>query len=138
MFVQTAAEVVRDVILTVGKRARPAETRHYRTGLAVYAGFNLFAVDGAFPLAERMPCLEHGDFKVFPAEFVSGVYSAGSRPDYHNVVFNSIRHTDTSLARHCKKRLSRRMNYTLFLRFSQAYYLRLEKEKNENAAKTTA
>ena len=54
VLVQAAAEVVGDVIFSVGKRARAAEAAHDGTAFAADAGFDFFAVDGAAALFQGM------------------------------------------------------------------------------------
>ena len=59
MLVQAAAELVRDVVFPVGKRAGPAEAAHDRAGLATYAAFDFVPVNRAFSLFKRLPELQH-------------------------------------------------------------------------------
>ena len=88
MLMQAAAESVGNVIFSVRKSTRAAEAGHNRTGFAVYAAFNLNAVDRAFSFFERMSLIEHRDFKRFVGfcKLVSGVNSARTCADDNNVV----------------------------------------------------
>ena len=89
-------EAVGDVVLTVGEGARAAEAVHDGAGLTAQAGLDLHAVDGAFPLFQRIARLEHGDAEVIlqAGQLEGGENTAGARADddhivliFHNVWF---------------------------------------------------
>ena len=90
MLVQGAAELVRDIIFPIGKRASAAEAVHDGAGLAVDAGLDLLAVDGTFPLVQRIACLENGHAQVFAGvgQLVGGVNAAGASADDNDVVIH--------------------------------------------------
>ena len=49
VFKKSTAELVCDIVLSIGKSTGSAETVHYGTGLAAYAAFYLHSVYGTFP-----------------------------------------------------------------------------------------
>ena len=51
MLVKSSAEVVGDIVFSIGKRTGTAETAHDRAGFATDTGFYFFAVDGAVAFA---------------------------------------------------------------------------------------
>ena len=64
VFVQRAAEVVRQIIFAVGERACAAEAVHDRAGRAADAVLDGLAVDGTSALFERLALFKHGDLLV--------------------------------------------------------------------------
>ena len=64
IFIERAAEVIRQVIFSVGKRARAAEAVHDRAGRAADAVLDGLAVDGTSALFERLALFKHGDLLV--------------------------------------------------------------------------
>ena len=95
MLIERAAELVGDVVLTVGESARAAEAAHYIADIALDAGLDLFAVDGASALIQRTAKLEHRDLEtaVCLDQLIGGEDTAGARTDNYYVVichFESI------------------------------------------------
>ena len=85
---QRAAELVRDVVLTIGERARAAEAAHDRAGGTLDAGFDLLAVDRASALVKRLAQLKYADLQcsVCLRQFVGGKYSSGACAHDDNVI----------------------------------------------------
>ena len=92
MLVERAAEVVGDVILAVGKRARAAEAAHNRAALAADAALDLLAVDWAAALFQRVTGLKDRDvqFRRAVRQLVGGKNPAGPRADDNNVIMHSV------------------------------------------------
>ena len=90
IFVQGAAEVVRDVIFAVRKGSRPAEAAHDGTGLAFDAGGDVLAVDGTAALLERIAGLKDGDLQVgaLRGEFIRREDAPRTCSDDDDVVFH--------------------------------------------------
>ena len=84
--IQTAAEIVGDVVFAVGKRACTAETRHYGTGRTTDTIFDANAVYRASALCKRVTAVEYGNGFAACCQFVCGVNSAGTCPDDDDVV----------------------------------------------------
>ena len=83
------------VIGVVGEGARAAEAAHYIADIALDAGLDLFAVDGASALIQRTAKLEHRDLEtaVCLGQLIGGEDTAGARADNYYVVichFESI------------------------------------------------
>ena len=87
---QRAAEIIGDVVLTVGERARAAKAAHDGTALAADAGFDLLAVNGAAALAQRMAGLEHGHLHdgIQLQQFIGGENAAGACADNDHVIIH--------------------------------------------------
>ena len=92
VLVERAAEVVRDVVLPVGERARAAEAAHDRAGLAFDARFHALAVDGTAALGERMARLENGDLQaaVFLRQLVGGKNAAGASAHDDDIIIKIL------------------------------------------------
>jgi hypothetical protein len=90
IFKKGSAEIVGDVIFSVGKSARSAETAHDGTGFAADAGFDFFTVDGAAAFFKGMSRFENRNFKFgfLFNKFKSGKNSAGACADYNNVIIH--------------------------------------------------
>ena len=88
VLIEGAAEVVGDVILAVGKGPCAAEAAHDGAGLALDAGLDLFPVDGAAPLLQRVSLLEHGQphlgRQLF--EFIGGIDAARAAAHDNHVI----------------------------------------------------
>ncbi len=95
VFVQRPAELVGQIVLAVGERARAAEAVHNGTGPAVDAGLHLVAVNGTVPLLQRIARLQHGHLPLRSAlhQLIGGENTAGARADNDHI----ISHGDTSL-----------------------------------------
>ena len=89
---QRAAELVRDVVLTIGERARAAEAAHDRAGGTLDAGFDLLAVDRASALVKRLAQLKYADLQcsVCLRQFVGGKYSSGACAHDDNVIVHGV------------------------------------------------
>ena len=94
IFVERAAELVGDVVLAVGKRARAAEAVHDGAGGAFDAGFHLDAVDGTAALGQGMARLKQGDLQLraLLQQLPGTVDAARAAADDENV----ISHGDSS------------------------------------------
>ena len=92
VLVERAAEVIRDVVLPVGERARAAEAAHDRAGLAFDARFHALAVDGTAALGERMARLENGDLQaaVFLRQLVGGKNAAGASAHDDDIIIKIL------------------------------------------------
>ena len=90
MLIKRAAELVRDVVLAVGKRARAAEAAHDAAGLAADAGLDLLAVDGAVPLVQGLAQLQNADLQaaLCPCQLVCGKDAAGARAHDNDIVIH--------------------------------------------------
>ena len=88
VFIERAAELVRDVVLAVGERARAAEAAHDAAHGALDAGLHLLPVDGALALCKLPPELHDADLQLRIAlgELVSREDAAGTGADDENVV----------------------------------------------------
>ena len=88
MLAERTAEVVGDVVFPVGERAGAAESGHDGAGLASYAGLDFPAVDGAFPLFQRVAHFYDGHPEGRPAfhELVCGENAARTGTDYDYVI----------------------------------------------------
>ncbi len=96
VLVKVTPELVRDIVLAVAESTRSAEAVHDGTRRAVNAALYLHAVNGAFPLFERIAAFDyrnlHFRFELF--QFIGREYAAGTCPDYYCVVFHEFKFTD--------------------------------------------
>jgi hypothetical protein len=58
IFVKRTAEVVGNIVFTVGKGSRAAKAAHNGTALAADAGLYLFSVNRAMPLIQSVSCFK--------------------------------------------------------------------------------
>ena len=93
ILVQSAAELVRDVVFAVRECARSAEAVHDGTGLAVDAGLDLITVDRTVPLLQRVARLQHRHLPLGLTlhQFIGGKDAAGARADNQNIIFHNRR-----------------------------------------------
>ena len=61
IFKQGSAKIIRYIVFAVGKSARSSKSAHNGTGFAVNAAFNLFSVDRAAAVFQRVPGFKYGD-----------------------------------------------------------------------------
>ena len=96
MFVQSAAEVVGDIIFAVRKRTGAAETAHDGTGLAVDTCLHLFAVDRTSALCEAVACFKYRrlEARIELLQLIGRKNPSGTRADNDNIV---MFHHETSL-----------------------------------------
>ena len=90
--VERAAEGVGNVVFPIREGAGAAEARHDGTVFAVDAFGDLFAVDGAFALFQRIARLEDGDLHVRPepGELIGREDPAGAGADNYHIVIHSF------------------------------------------------
>ena len=88
MLIERAAELVGDVVLAVGERARAAEAAHNAAHRAFHAGLDLFAVDGAFALREGPAQLKNAEPETLVrlGQLIGREDTAGAGADYQYVV----------------------------------------------------
>ena len=88
IFMQRTAEIVRDVVLAVGKSPRSAETAHNGAARAVNAFLYFLSVDGAAAFFQLMSHLKHGDLQIrlFPRQLKRGKDPARSGSDNDHVI----------------------------------------------------
>ena len=88
VFIEGSAELVSDVIFSVGECAGAAEAAHNGAGGAVDAGFYINAVDRAFTLLKGSAELEDGDGELRGAagELEGGEDAAGTCADDNDVI----------------------------------------------------
>ena len=105
VFVKGTAEIVGDVVLAVGKRARAAEAAHDRAAFAADAALDLLAVDGAMALFKAVAGFKNGDPERGGElrQLVGGEDAAGARADDGNVVL----HGNNSCSVFCCERRGR-------------------------------
>ena len=91
ILIQGAAELIGDIVFSVGKGARAAEAAHDRAGGAFDAGLDLLAVNGAFPALKRIAQLEHTDFQppVRLGQLISAEYSSGACAHDDHIIIHS-------------------------------------------------
>ena len=89
ILIQRPAEIVGNIVFSVGERAGAAETVHDGTGLAADAALHLFPVDGTFPLFQRVPRVKHQNlqFRRVLHQFVCGVDPPGTCTDNDHIIF---------------------------------------------------
>ena len=88
IFVQRSAEIVGDIIFSVGESARSSEAAHNGTALAVDAGLDLISVDRTFALFQLMSHLKHRYFesRFSLRQFVGCKDTAGPCSDYDHII----------------------------------------------------
>jgi hypothetical protein len=79
--VQGAAEIVRNIVFTVGECTRTTESAHDRAALAADAALYLITVNGTVSLIKRVTRFKNGNLKLgsLSAELICGKYTAGAR-----------------------------------------------------------
>ena len=95
VLIESAAELVGDVIFTVGESACTAKAVHNGAGLALDAGLDLHAVDGALALMEGIARLKDGHLPLGLQllQLIGGENTAGAGTDNHDIIlfhFHSI------------------------------------------------
>ena len=90
VLVHSSAEVVCDVVLTVGEGSRAAEAAHDSAGLALDAGLDLVAVYGAFAFFKRAACFKYSDLEIgtLCSEFIRREYTSRTCSDYYDIVIH--------------------------------------------------
>jgi hypothetical protein len=88
IFVERAAKVVCNVILSVRESACAAKAVHNSARLAVNAGFDFDTVNGTFTLFQLVSGFENGNFQViiFLYKLIGGEDSTGACANYNYVV----------------------------------------------------
>ena len=94
IFIKGSAEIVGDVVFTVGKSACAAETAHDGAGFAADAAFDFYAVNGAAAFFKGMSRFENSNFKFrfLFNKFKSGKNSAGACADNDYVIIHKEKH----------------------------------------------
>ena len=64
MLVERTAEVVCDIVFSIGKCARTAKAAHDRAGRTLDTGLYLLPIDRAAPLLQRIAGLKHGELQL--------------------------------------------------------------------------
>ena len=64
IFKQGASEIIGDIIFSIGKCSGSTKTTHDRAAFTADTAFNLFAVNRAFPLFQRISFLKYCNFTV--------------------------------------------------------------------------
>ena len=64
ILVERAAEIVRDVVLSIRESTGTTETAHDRAAVTVNTGFDLFTIDRALTTAELVTVLENRDLQI--------------------------------------------------------------------------
>ena len=90
MLVKRAAEVVGDVILTIGKGACAAEAAHNGAALALDAGLNLITVDRTVALFQAVARFNDSNTQrgIPLYQLVGGKNSAGACADYNDIILH--------------------------------------------------
>ena len=88
ILIEGAAELVCDIVFSVGKCARAAEAAHDIAHGALCAGLHLFPVYRAAALIQRASELEHGDLQslIRLREFIGGENTAGACADNDHII----------------------------------------------------
>ena len=88
IFVQCSAEIVGNIIFSVGESSRPSEAAHNGTAFAMDAGFDLVPVDRTFALFQLMSHLKHRYLKsrFFLRQLVGCKDTAGPGSDNDHIV----------------------------------------------------
>mgnify|MGYP005878330145 CR=1 FL=1 len=88
VLVESAAEIVRDVVFSVRKSSRSAETAHNGTALAMDTGFDFHSVNGTFSLIQHVARLKNSHFQVpfLFHQLVGSKNPAGACADDDNII----------------------------------------------------
>ena len=91
MLVESAAEVVGDVVLSVGKRTRASKAAHNGAAFALDAGLYLVAVNGAVAFFQTVTRLNdrHAHSRILLRKLIGGKNSAGTGADNDDIVFHN-------------------------------------------------
>lgn len=83
ILVERAAEIVRDVVLSIGEGTGTTETAHDRAAVTVNTGLDLLAIDRALTAAELVAVLENRDLQIRTAlgQLVSSENTTRARTD---------------------------------------------------------
>ena len=92
VLVERTAEIVGDVVFSVGKGSGSAEAVHDRTGRTANAALHVFAVDGAFALFERLALLKDGDLllRAELRQLIGRKNTAGTGTDDDYVILHGV------------------------------------------------
>ena len=92
VFVQSSAEIVGDVVFTVGECSRTAKAAHNRTALTADTGLDLFSVNRATALVESVSRLEHRNLQLGSSlhKLVCGKDTARACADNYNIVIHML------------------------------------------------
>ena len=90
MLVKRAAEIIGDVILTIGKGACAAEAAHNGAALALDAGLNLITVDRTVALFQAVARFNDSNTQrgIPPYQLVGGKNAAGACADYNDIILH--------------------------------------------------
>ena len=90
VLVERAAEIIGDVILTVGKGACAAEAAHNGAALTLDAGLDLVSVDGAVALFQAVACLNDGNAQgsIPLRQLVGRKNAARACADYNDIILH--------------------------------------------------
>ena len=93
ILIQSAAEVVGDIVLSVRECTGTAETAHNGAALAADTALYLIAVNGTVSLIKRVTRFKNGNLKLgsLSAELIRGKYTAGART-YNDYIVIHIDH----------------------------------------------
>ena len=90
MLVKRAAEIIGDVILTIGKGACAAEAAHNGAALALDAGFNLITVNRTVALFQAVARFNDSNTQrgIPLYQLVGGKNTAGACADYNDIILH--------------------------------------------------
>ena len=113
VLIERAAEIVGDIVFSIGKCTGTAETAHDRAALAADAGLDLVAVNGAVALFKAVTGLEHGDAQVTAilCQLVGGEDAAGTAANDDDVVMHG---RNLRLIRICRRSIPPAQKYILY------------------------
>ena len=85
---ECAAEIVCDVVFTIGESTCSAEAAHDAAAFAADTAFDFFAVDGAAAFMEGVTCLKYGNIQtgLMLHQFVCGKNAAGACADNDHII----------------------------------------------------
>ena len=90
---QAAAEVVGNIVFSVGKSTCAPESAHDGAGFAADAVFHLVTVDRTFPPVQRIPKLKYADLQRclrLLLQFIGGENPARSRADDQHIIIHLV------------------------------------------------
>ena len=92
ILVERTAEIVGNVVFSVGKCACAAETGHNGAALAADAAFDFVPVDRAAAPVQRMAGLKYGHLQLRAVlhQLVCGKNTAGARANDYNVIIHML------------------------------------------------
>ena len=92
IFIESAAEIIGDIILAIGESAGAAESIHDGTGLAADAACDLVPVNRALPFLQHVAGLKDRDLQIRPAhcQLISRINPARTGTDDQYIIFLHI------------------------------------------------